>query len=1102
MASVLKAAWRVVARRTISDKVILAAAFTTVLLAVTLLAAGPIYADAVTVSSLRRALVDAPVTAANVELTTRVTPDDYLATDDEVVAALEATFRETGADIYRTGTSDSFSLAGLEGTTDRDLAVFRFFSDIESRVEIVEGEWPAGSGDAVPVAVLEQVAEGVGLEVGDSFEVVSRRDEDLRFDVVLAGVYRIADVTDPYWLDDPLDLTGMFESPSFTTWGPFVIDPEAFFSEVAESGFQIRWGVFPHHEMFTAENVNSVIIGLDQLDERLNSGRDLGNLIIVETDLASILRETERSLLVTRSAVLVLTIQLAVLAGYALVLTSGLLADTREVETTTLRARGASNTQLVSMSIMEGLLLAVPAFLAGPPLASWLMRTFNIAGPLAGIDLAIEPAITSASWALAGVAAVGSVFALVLPARRSIRRSGSIRAARARPETGKARRAGADIALLVIAAVGIWQLTRYGSPLTEAVGGRLGVDPLLVAAPALALLAGAVLALRILPLLARLGEGTIAAGRRLVPSLGVWHLGRQPQRFSRSALLLMLALAIGIFALAYDATWQTSQADQSDFIVGSDILVAPSQQAATAIPPSALQTEYQGLPGYREAAPILRQTTEISGVTHPVAYTIVDSENAADLIRFREDLSPEPIGEMLARLNETAPRLPGIALTGRPTGISAVVTVHVEPLDESAYPGGGGLSASLRAVLVDAVGQPFRVDMGVLDQSGSRVTMSGEIGHPLNAEETLYPEYPLTLAGFEVRSIAPSASPRQVSLGVEAVATSNEAAIVVPGDATTAMSELSHEIEAPEIALAQATPTGFEARFNTGSTDPNFPPQAHYFMIWMGTPASVEEVPILVAGSLLDDLGLSTTDAMPLIGLSGYEGAGRIVGEFAQFPTVDPRAESAVVIDYPTYLAASFGPGVFPPTPNDYWLAVGPEAMEIAANDLRNLPFSSASVATREEVRTELTLDPVSLGTIGSLMMGLVAAAVLATIGFLVNLTVTTRDRVGQFALMRAIGLSRRELLSWVAIENGYVMVFGVGGGTGLGILLASLVLPLIAVNQDGTQVVPDLVVVLPWPQIIGLVLAGVAVLAVGMWMVARIFRSLDLASLLRSGDE
>ena len=88
----------------------------------------------------------------------------------------------------------------------------------------------------------------------------------------------------------------------------------------------------------------------------------------------------------------------------------------------------------------------------------------------------------------------------------------------------------------------------YGAPLTTNARGALGVDPLLVAAPAIGLLAGAVLAIRIVPRLAQLAERLLEPRRGLVLPLTGQQIARRPLRYTRTALLLMLAASLGTFA--------------------------------------------------------------------------------------------------------------------------------------------------------------------------------------------------------------------------------------------------------------------------------------------------------------------------------------------------------------------------------------------------------------------------------------------------------------------------------------------------------------------------------------------------------------------------
>ena len=65
---------------------------------------------------------------------------------------------------------------------------------------------------------------------------------------------------------------------------------------------------------------------------------------------------------------------------------------------------------------------------------------------------------------------------------------------------------------------------------------------MLVLAPALALAAGTVLTLRLLPAAARAVDRLSAAGRGLTSALAGWQFSRQPLRQGGAALLLVMAV--------------------------------------------------------------------------------------------------------------------------------------------------------------------------------------------------------------------------------------------------------------------------------------------------------------------------------------------------------------------------------------------------------------------------------------------------------------------------------------------------------------------------------------------------------------------------------
>ena len=126
----------------------------------------------------------------------------------------------------------------------------------------------------------------------------------------------------------------------------------------------MQWRVFPDFERLTVDGIPQLRGGLEALEERLQARTDAA--FDVTTGLPSILRDAERSLLVSRTGVLLLMAQLALLAAYAIVLTASLLVDHRRVETALLRSRGAGSLHVALLAMTEGLLIALPPCLSPP----------------------------------------------------------------------------------------------------------------------------------------------------------------------------------------------------------------------------------------------------------------------------------------------------------------------------------------------------------------------------------------------------------------------------------------------------------------------------------------------------------------------------------------------------------------------------------------------------------------------------------------------------------------------------------------------------------------------------------------------------------------
>jgi ABC-type antimicrobial peptide transport system permease subunit len=134
--------------------------------------------------------------------------------------------------------------------------------------------------------------------------------------------------------------------------------------------------------------------------------------------------------------------------------------------------------------------------------------------------------------------------------------------------------------------------------------------------------------------------------------------------------------------------------------------------------------------------------------------------------------------------------------------------------------------------------------------------------------------------------------------------------------------------------------------------------------------------------------------------------------------------------------------------------------------------------------------------------LGSLAALAFAAIGFVVSATASVTERLGEFALLQAVGLSARQLATWVSLENAFLLAFGLVSGSALGLLLSWLVLPFATLTESGATPVPTPVVEIPWVALLPLyLLAGVVLFVVLVVITSRLPRT-QLGGVLRARDE
>jgi hypothetical protein len=601
-----------------------------------------------------------------------------------------------------------------------------------------------------------------------------------------------------------------------------------------------------------------------------------------------------------------------------------------------------------------------------------------------------------------------------------------------------------------------------------------------------------VLAIRIVPRLAELAERVLDRTRGLIASLLGRQIARRPLRYTRAALLLILAAALGTFASAHAATWTRSQADQAAWTAGSDVRMTPGQRSD--IPPFALGAALRAVPGVTAATPVVRASIDLGSTIRGGTLVAIDGSAMADVVRLRDDVAGETTVAGLRALGDRRPETPGLELPEGTRRLSVTYDSAFTPVEgyEPVPEGYEGLTAA--ALLVDGDGRVVRVDSepGPVGVEGARLEI------PLTGPAGAQPTGPLHLIGLDL-TLSIADIPNGVAQGqidLTGAATSTEGA----GNAWTPLDLAS--IGGRWIQDLGGNRQPFEPRPGPTITLPVDQLFQFFNYGWEMTalPDEPPPLPALVDQAFLDRTGARIGDALNASVL-GVPVTLDLLAQVDGFPPID-QTKPYVIVDALAMDLARAGAGGSIVDTDEWWLSVAPGEREGVVAALRSAPLSAGEVVDRTAVTADLAGDPLGLGVIGILGLGSLAALVFASIGFLVSATVSISERIGEFALLKALGLAPRQLLLWLSIENLMLLATGLILGTLLGLLLAYLVLPFATLTPTGEPPVPAPVIVVPPEAALPTVaLAALLVLATVV-LAARQLPSARTSSVLRARDE
>jgi hypothetical protein len=1054
-------------RRMASAWLLLGAFMVTVLIAAALLAALASFNSQVLPQVARRQL-----TAASGQTGIVVTGpvDAAIAAADQpaVRAALAAAFGPVPYHLDGAIWSNPLGLPRAAGSRVIRLAQAAAPAQVRQHATLLSGAWPGPPqpGQPVPTAVPEVAASQLGLKPGDEI-AVRDRDDGRRSTLRVTGVFALRDPSSTYWGLDIVDTSGISIAPGFTTYGPFVVSPAVFSARPGQLTVgQASWAAALEAARIQAGQIGSLGARITRESAFLQNTNRLGGLQ-VSSALPALLVGLNRSLAVARSLLVISALQLLLLAAAALVLVSRLLTSHRTAENALLSSRGATGWQLAGITLTETLVLAAVAAAAGAVAGARLAALLGRAGALRADRLALS-GFPASVWLAVALMLVLCLVIAVWPALRAATPGAvAVRRGRQAAVAGIVR-SGADVALVVLALIAVRELRSYSSVARLPTGG-LGLDPVLTAAPALALAAASLVLLRLLPVVARLLERLTARGRRLGGALASWEISRRAVTQSGPVLLAVLAVATGTLTLAQYQSWRQSAHDQAAFAAGADVRVDTAGPLSLAEAGAVSHAR-----GVTAAMPVSSQQAGPRGTL-----LAIDAGRAGATALLRPDLSPVPAARLWPRLAPTKPA--GLALPGRPARLAVTARLQAGGPD-------GPRRLTTTMWVQGADGVAYELPAGALPADGR--------DHVLAVSISSSASYPLRLLGLSLSySMPPPPGKQEKKAGVPlSTLTISRLALGSAGAQTTsgqALSGWQDTVSAP--GLTSLGPLAHDLKPGVTSWKPAAGgAQALTFQAGYAPPATAQN-PVGYAATLLlaarppatvlagvatrrfvtgNHLHQGSTVAVPVAGTIVDV---RIAAVITAFPTAPGSA--LIVGQGPVQaLLASQGAGPLPVT--QWWLATRHGAVP------PGLPAGSSVV-----VRSRLlaTLLDNSL-TAAPLLEGLAiagAAALLAGLGFSAGVAASVRERRGQSALLAALGYPRLAEAAGLCLEELMLTAPAALAGFGVGVGLAHLIVPAITLTPDATAPVPAVLVQTPlaWAVLLALVVivTPVAVAAVAL---------------------
>ena len=1130
--SAIFAAWptalRIAVRRLNGNRRLMAAVAIGVILAVALMASTVIYRGALRQLGLQTDLSRVP----DAEIDVRVLNSAHglaRGLSDESFATIDRRLRLPSdyiSESIKSLTSATFFMTELGETPPdqdpRDRGRVLYFEGVRDKVELVSGRWPAAGGAATPdapptieVAIGQRAAEAGGFELGTQRAIhPSWQDDTAPITVEVVGIVSPIDYTDRYWgvrrdhFQVPTETTDAF---AFFAPRETLVDTMAGYLPTLRARLEVLAMI--DRQAFTSDLAADAALRFRGAFEAITKEIERTR---IETEIVKTLDAYETKEFFSSIPLLVLTLQIVGIVLFYLVLVSTMVVERQSAEVALLKSRGAGLWHIMAISAIEGLLLVALGLGLGPLVAQEAIALLGFSpafeGLTGGARLSVE--LTGETFIWAGIGAALAFVALLWPAWRS-NRATVVHYVRStsRPQDKPAfQRYYLDLVVVGVGALLFFQLQESGSLVTEDLFGGLDQDPLLLIAPAVFVVTVAVLFLRLFPLLlsafAWVARQVGGASMQMV----LWHLTRAPVQPGRLALLLIMATSLGMFGGTFGATLDRSFDDRAAYESGAALRLADIRSGGASA--QMLEADLADAPGIAAMSQVVRANGSYTrGVLDVTDATVlgVDPESFRDVLWYRDDFAVDGIGNLLGRLEAPQVEVAELSVPAAARYIGVWIWLPNSR---------GALSPTIR--VQNAEGRYRDVGLqglprgargfGGAFREGWQFLVGDLRGGPRGGDEGPWQVLALGVRTPSFSSFSGDLVYDDIQYSVSEALPENwvqngfDDGVIIEGFETqgrwTVFSDILREPWPDDARLD-------DSEVYSGSSAMRY---RWTRAIRSGVPRGVRLVgpespaPVVASNAFLTEAGLEVGSEVK-IGVANIFVPVVIVGSFDLFPTWDPAGGRSLLIadrDYLDYRVNRNPTSGGSLAPTEVWVRPTGEA---GLQELRSyLELSPPWIHTPwdvEAIRQLQDEDPlVAAGWEGLLFITFIAIVLLSALGFLVASVLVAQQQQGEFAVLRTMGFSTRQVLIVVGLEKLLIIFVSMAIGTLLGLQLGVMMLEFVGFVETGEALLPPFVTVTDWATIggaygvLGLVFLGAIAIIVALYM------RMAIGQILRIGTE